>query len=242
MKERNKDRKSAIFRNLIAVLKLLFLIGIIVGVPLLIYLRNPEILKNFKDSETINALIARHKGIMLLIFFALQVFQVVIPVVPGQAIQIAAGYSCNFWLAYASAIFGLGFGSVLGYFLAKLLGRDALRLIFGEERIEKFVDTLNSKKAYVALFVIFLIPGVPKDLFTYAAGLSEMKLRAFIPISLTARTPALMASILFGGMMRTGSIAGMIIMAAVVLIVFILGLKFRKKLTDYAEHLYQKVL
>ena len=74
-------------------------------------------------------------------------------------------------------------------------------LIFGEEKITKFIDQLNSKRAFAILFVLFLIPGLPKDLITYAAGLYHIKLKAFLILSLIARTPALMGTLIMGSML-----------------------------------------
>jgi uncharacterized membrane protein YdjX (TVP38/TMEM64 family) len=116
-----------------------------------------------------------------------------------------------------------------------------MRLIFGEERIGQFVDKLNSKKAYILLFIIFLIPGIPQDLFAYAAGISQMNALAFFLISIVARTPALMASVMFGGMMRSGSYVGMIILGVVIIICCILGLKFHTRLADVANRFYDRM-
>ena len=63
-----------------------------------------------------------------------------------------------------------------------------MHLIFGEEKIKSMLETLNSKKAVVLVFLIFLIPGVPKDLCNYVAGLSEMKLKPFLIVSLIGRS------------------------------------------------------
>jgi uncharacterized membrane protein YdjX (TVP38/TMEM64 family) len=218
------------------------LIVIVIGIPVLIYFRHPEILANFKNLESVNALLDERGDMLLPLFVVLQVFQVVVSVIPAQAIQIASGYAYNFWIAYAVCIIGLFVGTVLTYFIAKLLGRDAMRLIFGEERIGRFVDKLNSKKAYILIFIIFLIPGIPKDLFAYAAGISQMNALAFFLISVVARTPALMASVMFGGMLRSESYVGMIILGLVIIALFILGLKFHGKLADAANRFYERTV
>ncbi|MDR3295719.1 MAG: VTT domain-containing protein [Clostridiales Family XIII bacterium] len=227
-------------QKILAIAKLLVLLGIVAGIPLFIFLRNPALLNHFKSPASISALLDQYKWGSVLFFIVLQVFQVIVSVIPGQAIQIAAGYSYHFWSAYFVTLAGVGAGTVLTYNLARLLGKDAMHLIFGEERIGKFIGTLNSKKAYTAIFIIYLIPGIPKDLFIYAAGISEMKGVAFIPITLAARTPALMASVLFGGMLRNGSYAGMAVMAAAVLVLLGLGVKYRAALTEWMNRAYDR--
>jgi uncharacterized membrane protein YdjX (TVP38/TMEM64 family) len=228
------------FKKILAIAKLLLLLLIAVGIPLLILFRYPEFLNNFRSFDAVNALIERSDGFLLPFFAGLQVFQVIVSIIPAQAVQIAAGYAYNFWIAYLVCIIGLCVGTVATYFIAKLLGRDAMHLLFGEERINRFVDKLNSKKAYILLFIIFLIPGIPKDLFAYAAGISQMNAFAFFIISIVARTPALMASILFGGMLRGGSYVGMILLGIALAALCVLGLKFHTKLADAANRFYDR--
>ena len=57
---------------------------------------------------------------------------------------------------------------------------------------------LNSKAGKAALFILFLLPGTPKDAMCYALGLSTMSMSEFVELTSLARTPALLASILFG--------------------------------------------
>jgi uncharacterized membrane protein YdjX (TVP38/TMEM64 family) len=237
-----RERALSKTGKILAVAKFLLLIVIAVGVPLLLWFRHPEFVDNFRSFDSVNALIEERTAAMLLFFLALQIFQVIVSVIPAQAVQIAAGYAYNFWIAYLVCVAGLVAGTVLTYFIAKLLGRDAMHLLFGEERIAGFVDKLNSKKAYILLFIIFLVPGIPKDIFAYAAGLSEMKALAFFLISLVARTPALMASILFGGMIRSGSRMGMIILGAAIVLLFLLGLKFHDKLAELVNRFYDRMV
>ncbi|MDR2356093.1 MAG: VTT domain-containing protein [Clostridiales Family XIII bacterium] len=231
-----------ILKKIAAIAKLLLLVGIAVGIPVLLRFRYPEIWDDFRSLESINAMIERREGFLFLFFVGLQVFQVIVSIIPAQAVQIAAGYVYNFWIAYLACVAGLLIGTVVTYFIAKLLGRDAIRLFFGAERIDKFIDKLNSKKAYILLCLIFLIPGIPKDLFAYAAGISQMNASAFFLISLAARTPPLMASILFGGMLRSGSYVGMIVLALVLATLCILGLKFHHKLAELANRFYERFL
>ncbi|MDR0424963.1 MAG: VTT domain-containing protein [Clostridiales Family XIII bacterium] len=237
MKEKSKRR----IRNTVAIVKFMLMITIIVGIPAALFLKNPEFIDNFRSLESINALLDRYKMGTFMFFVIAQIVQVVVSIIPGQAIQIAAGYSYIFWLACIITFVGIGIGTFITFYIAKLLGSDAMHLIFGEEKFKKYVETLNSKRAFIAIFIIFLIPGIPKDIFTYAAGLSEMKALNFTLLTMCARAPALMASILFGGMIRSGSYVGMIIMAASMLILCVLGLIYHSRITDWVDKAYNKL-
>ncbi len=110
-----------------------------------------------------------------------------------------------------------------------------MHLIFGEEKIKSMLETLNSKKAVELVFLI-LIPGVPKDLCNYVAGLSEMKLKPFLIVSLIGRSPGMMGSLLIGRQIYTGGYVSAAVIAAVAVVLFVLGLIFRKKITVFLDN------
>jgi uncharacterized membrane protein YdjX (TVP38/TMEM64 family) len=88
----------------------------------------------------------------------------------------------------------------------------------------------------MVLFIIFLIPGIPKDIFTYAAGVSEIRVGPFLLLSLTGRTPAMMGGILMGNMFYNGSYIGLIILGtAAAVILFCRGILHRDKIIHLTD-------
>lgn len=238
------DKKENIKKRLkiaFTVLKLLLLLVLIVGIPAYIAVYHADFISQFKSLESVNAYLERYKAASMLAYLGIQIMQIIICIIPGQAMQFAAGYVFSFWPGYLLSILGAAIGTVMTFYLARILGRDALHLIFDEEKIAKFVNKLNSKRAFIAVFVIFLIPGLPKDLFTYAAGVSEMKLKVFLIISLIGRTPGMMCSIMIGSMFNNGSYFGIIILSIIVTILCILGVKKHEKLTVLIDRGYRKL-
>ena len=192
--------------------------------------------------ENVEAFFNDYKAQSVFIYIGTQILQIVICIIPGQWLQFAAGYMYGFWLGYLYSLIGAFLGSVLTYYIAKILGHDAMHLIFGEEKIKKMLRTLNSKKAVVLVFIIFLIPGVPKDLCNYVAGLSEMKLKPFLIVSLIGRTPGMMGSLLIGRQIQIGGYMSAAIIAGVAVVLFILGIIFRKQLTVLLDKGYDKLM
>jgi len=229
-------------RKAVSVLKLLMLFGIMIGSPIYIYFAYPELVERLNSLEEINQLLIQYKTASIFIYLGMQVFQVVVSVIPGQALQFAAGYAYHFWLGFLLSMAGVLIGTVIAFYLARLLGRESLHVIFGEEKFSRFVRTLNSKRSYMVLFVIFLIPGIPKDIFTYAAGVSEIRVGPFLLLSLTGRTPAMMGGILMGIMFYKGSYTGLIIMGTAAVILFVLGILHRDRIIHFTDRVYNRLM
>ncbi|MEG0157221.1 MAG: VTT domain-containing protein, partial [Anaerovoracaceae bacterium] len=191
MDKERKDKLGKKVKLFTTILKFALLIGILIGLPLYIYFFKHDWITNMSSLENVRHFFEQYKQESIPIYIVAQVIQIVICIIPGQWLQLASGFMHGFWLGYLLSIIGAIIGTVLTYYLAKLLGRDAMHLIFGEKKVNDFMEKLNSKKALIIVFLIFLIPGVPKDLCNYAAGLSDMKLKTFLLVSLVGRSPGM---------------------------------------------------
>lgn len=218
------------------------MLAIVIGIPIYIYLEYPEFIDQFRTMEGVNSFLARYKTIGVFVLIGLQVIQILLSVIPGQFIQFAAGYAYGFWFGYILAMIGIAIGTLITFYMARLLGKDAMHVIFGEARITKFVNQLNSKKAFAIILVLFLIPGLPKDLVTYAAGVSEFRFKPFLILSLAGRTPALMGTIMMGSMLHKGSYFGLIVLGIGAIVAFFICFIKRQQLTAYADYIYNKLM
>lgn len=240
----NKEKKDSIhsrIKFISVVLKFALLIVIIVGVPLYIWFFHQDLIRQFSDIDDVKALFAQYKTTGVFVYIGLQMIQIIISLIPGQALQFAAGLLYGFWVGLMISLVGALAGTVVTYYLAKLLGRDALHELFGKRKIEENLKKINSKKGYIIVFLIYLIPGVPKDLCSYAAGLSSMKLSAFLILSTAGRTPGMMGSLLIGREIGEGNYATVIIIGVIAVVLFILGIIYHSKLTNYIDRAYDKL-
>ena len=235
-----KEKRQKQIKILLTIAKFIVLVFIVIGIPLIIYFKNPEIIDHFKSLDEVNAMLETHKIGSIFVYIGVQIFQIVVSIIPGQAIQFAAGYAFNFWLAYLFSLIGIGLGTLVTFYIAKFLGTDFVHLVFGEERIKRYIHRLNSKKAFIIIFILFLIPGVPKDMITYAAGVSDMRFVPFLVINLIGRTPALMGTILMGTFLRSHSYVGMYILIGVAVVLFVLGLIYKNKVIAKLDQIYSK--
>lgn len=239
--DEKKAARRRTFKKVMAVLKLLLLLIIVVAIPAYIYFFHRDIIQGFSSLEDVENFFMQYRHQSMLIYFGLQILQIVICILPGQTMQFAAGYLFHFWIGLGIAASGAFIGTVIAYYLARILGRDAMHMIFGEEKINDMLQKINSKKGVAIVFLIYLIPGIPKDLCTYAAGLSEMKLKPFLILSMVGRAPGMIGSLLMGQQVNMGGYMSAGIIAGCFVVMFIIGILFRKQVTNFLNGLYVKL-
>lgn len=237
-----KDKLRKRFKLFSAILKMLLLLFILIGLPLYIYFFQYDLIQQFSTMEAVEAFFEEYKAQSIFVYIGVQVLQIIICIIPGQWLQFAAGYMYGFWLGYLWSFVGALLGTVITYYLARILGHDAMHLFFGETKVNDLLKKFNSKKAVIIVFIFYLIPGVPKDLCSYVAGISEMKLKAFLIVSLIGRSPGMMGSLLIGQQVEVGGYTTAIVIGVLAVILFLLGIIFRKQITNYMDRLYDKLM
>lgn len=170
-----------------------------------------------------------------LIFIGLQILQVIVSVIPGEIPQIAGGYLFGVWPGVLYSLLGITLGSGFNYYLARILGRPFVRSILNKERLDKFENFAKSKKITAAFFLLFLLPGFPKDTLCYVAGITPMKFFSFLLISTAGRLPGIIGSAVMGDAAaeKRWLLAGFIFGIAILL--FVIGFFFRERLRKLVE-------
>lgn len=166
-------------------------------------------------------------------FMSFQVLQVVIAIIPGEPIQIAGGYIFGtFWGTVYSTV-GITAGYLMVFFAVKFLGLPLVKRFVPDKEFEKFRALMNSPKLEVTIFLLFLIPGIPKDILVYMAGLTPIKAGVFFIIITVARMPAMIGSSYIGEKIGTGEYTMVTIVSAIACILFIAGYIYKDKIIDY---------
>jgi uncharacterized membrane protein YdjX (TVP38/TMEM64 family) len=154
-----------------------------------------------------------------LLCVAAQFVQVVIFAIPGEVTQLAAGYVFGLWRGFLYSVVGITLGSVFNFYFARLLRRPALERFISRKTLHKVDKLLNNAKGKSALFLLFVLPGVPKDVLCYGAGFTRITVTEFVVISSFARAPGLFASILIGARAAQRDYDTAILTGAVLLVV-----------------------
>jgi uncharacterized membrane protein YdjX (TVP38/TMEM64 family) len=122
------------------------------------------------------------------VFMALQALQVIVSPIPGEATGILGGYLFGQWLGLLYSTIGLTLGSVAAFAIGRWLGAHSVRNLVSPETWDRLGFIVEAEGA-VLCFIIYLIPGLPKDIVCYLFGISPMPLWVFALISGLGRIP-----------------------------------------------------
>jgi uncharacterized membrane protein YdjX (TVP38/TMEM64 family) len=128
---------------------------------------------------------------------ALEIGQVLLAPIPGQAIQVVSGYLYGPWLGTLYSLLGVGLGSVVSFLLARRLGRPLAVRLIGSQATAR-LDGLVRKGGTLFFFLIWLLPFAPDDLACLAAGLTPMSLSQFLVLVMIGRMPGVIVSVWLG--------------------------------------------
>ena len=135
-----------------------------------------------------------------LVLLCLQILQVFIALIPGEIVESAAGFAFGPVVGTLVCYIGIVIASILIFWLTRRYGVRLVEVFVARERINELRFLNTAKKRNALLFFLYFIPGTPKDLLTYFAGLTDIRFREFLVISLIARIPSILSST-FGGHM-----------------------------------------
>ena len=165
-------------------------------VPVVVWRR--ELWQLFSSTERLREWVAATGALAPLVFVAVQVLQVVVFVIPGEVPVFAGGYLFGPWLGTALSLTGILAGSAIDFYLARLAGVPFVKALFPGDRVDRIGRLLESRGARIGFFLLFLIPGIPKDILCYVAGLSPMRFPFFIGVSMLGRLPGILGSAIIG--------------------------------------------
>lgn len=233
----NKNVKNVKNVKLFKIVILILVLSILTG--MVIYM-----LPVMKDLSTMEGKLAFKERISnsgpfgALILFLLQVAQIFLVILPGEPIEILAGMCYGsiwgtIYIMISACIISIGI-----FFLVRKLGKKLVYSFVDEEKVKKIERSKlfkNPKKIEFIMLILFLIPGTPKDLLVYVAGLLPIKPSRFILISTLARFPSVVSSTLAGenilkGNLKIGIISYAVILVIVAITVFVIN-KFDKDKT-----------
>ena len=162
-----------------------------------LWLQATKLYHVYQDPHQLKKVIKSYGPYAPLAYILLQVTQVVVAPIPGGAIEFLGGYLFGIQAGLIYSMIGLILGSWLAFSLARIFEKIAVEKFVSEETRKKF-DYLVEHEGVILSFILFLLPGFPKDALCYILGLTPMHLGIFLVISTIGRIPGTLIAILQG--------------------------------------------
>ncbi len=149
------------------------------------------------DRQQLKGFISSYGPYSPLAYILLQIIQVIVAPIPGGAIEFLGGYLFGVKAGFIYSMIGLFLGSWMAFNLARIFEKVAVEKFVSEQTRTKF-DYLVEHQGVILSFILFLIPGFPKDALCYILGLTPMHLGIFLVISTIGRIPGTLIATLQG--------------------------------------------
>ncbi|MGL4992477.1 MAG: TVP38/TMEM64 family protein [Sarcina sp.] len=246
--------KSKKWRSYIKYGLITIVIVIILGV---IIFNLDKVLAILNNTTEMKKFVLGHKILSIFIFIIVQILQIVIFFIPGEVVQLASGYIFGPYISFVLCIIGVVIGSFITFcisrrfgkpFVEKIINKDSLWIVkklddAKHHRDEKYPGKIRKKHPKTIIFILYMIPGIPKDILGYISGIADISLKEFLIISTIARSPALFLSCFFGDklekikdrILEQGAILNIIIILLVVILIIlfiVISKKIIKKMKE----------
>lgn len=200
--------------------------------------------REFSDPDIVRDWIDGHHFLGALIMIAICVLQVVIALIPGELVEIAAGYVFGPWWGMLICLVGAMLGSVLVLLLVRRLGRKFVESIYPREKIDALPVLNDPTKRNALTALLFFIPGTPKDLLTYVIGLTEMSIPAYVLLTSVARIPSILMSTLGGDALVASRLSAAVIFFSVAAVLsfggYLIYLRIQKRHAKKSREQYKE--
>lgn len=186
-----------------------------VGVPMIKFVKDPEQFRLWVDSHGFGGKLA---------FIGMQILQIVIAIIPGEPLELGAGYAFGAFEGLVLSFIGVVIGTAIIFALTRYLGVRLLEAFFSREKINSLKFLQNEKRLYLLVFILFFIPATPKDLLSYFGGLTKIKMHVWLLLTTFTRIPSIVTSTVTGDALGSQKYLFAIISAVVTLMISGCGL------------------
>ena len=210
-----KKRKVLFAAALIAALLLIAALGVLVGVPLVRFASEPEHFRDWVDARGIWGRLA---------YIGMVLFQILIALIPGEPFEIVGGYAFGAVEGTLLCLAASTAGSILVFLLVRRFGMRLVGVFFSRDKLNSLRFLRSTPKRDFLFLLIFMLPGTPKDLLSYFAGLTDIRFPVWLLICSFGRIPSIITSIVGGDALGEGNYTYSILVFAVTLAVSGVGL------------------
>lgn len=172
--------------------------GVAIGVILIAFLSvyftfGKQLTAFVSDTQSFNAWLEQYKGLSAVVFILIRAFQTVIKIIPAEPLEIASGYAFGTWGGLLYCSIGTFLGSLVIVLLSKTFGQAFIGAFVNEEQFKQLKIISNTDNQNLFLWIFYLVPGTPKDIFTYIVSATDINLVRFFAITTIARIPSIIS-------------------------------------------------
>ena len=186
------------------------------------------------DREWIRATVQSYGWAAPLVFIGIQIAQVIAAPVPGEATGFIGGYLYGTLEGFLYSSIGLSLGSLINFGIGRFLGERFVRRLVPEAKFKR-IDRLVNRQGIIVVFLMFVIPGFPKDYLSLALGLTTLPLKVFAILACIGRMPGTLLLSLQGASLYDQNYALLAIVAGVCLVLVLLAYRYREALYRRVE-------
>ncbi len=186
----------------------------------------------FSSPENFKNFVINQGALAPVIFFLIQIGQVIISPIPGNLTALAGG--ALFGGLYASLLSGSGIiiGSMIAFYLARIFGKPLVKKFVGESIFNKY-NNVFARKSTLSLFILFLLPFFPDDALCFLAGISNINFKLFLLLTVIGRLPSIVFASLVGSGMFSFSLITWIIIGVLSGVLFLLLFRYKSEIEGW---------
>ena len=165
----------------------------------------PGLLAWLADARAVRAFVSEHAFVSRLAMLGINIVQVLLAFLPGEPVELASGYAFGFWEGTALCLVASGLATSMIYWATRRWGWKLVGLFFDRSLFDRFSWLKSAKRLELIMFIVFLIPGTPKDFLTYFAGLTNMRFLPVVLIATFGRIPSIVTSTIAASAVGSGN-------------------------------------
>ncbi len=186
------------------------------------------------DKKWVKSVLQAAGPLAPLAFIGIQALQVVFAPIPGEATGFVGGYLFGVPLGMFYSTLGLTLGSVGAFLIARWLEEHYVKRWIPAEVLQKF-DFLMERQGALISFILFLLPGFPKDYLCFVLGLSRMPFKLFLLICIIGRIPGTLLLTLQGAKVYKGDYYSTLIILGLCLVLVVVLWYWREPVYDWIK-------
>lgn len=211
-----KSKKQKLIGVLLLLLVFLFwgILFYAIGKPMIQFVSEPDAFRAWVED---------HGFFGRIMFVGMVVLQMIVSVIPGEPLEIGAGYAFGALEGTLLCTVGNFLGAAAVFALVRTFGVRLLELFYSREKILSLKFLQNTKRVDLIVFLIYFLPGTPKDLISYFVGLTKMKWSTWLLIATIGRLPSVITSTMGGNALGTREYRFAIIIFSITVVISLIG-------------------